>query len=123
MWGTEMAAINVDNLVADIKTATTQIINRDIATVKGFSERQLKAIGLQAALVAGGIASGQITEETREFFLDGIEKMIQNFIATLEGLVQVTVEKIWNATVGIIWNAINGAIAATGLVLPVPTKS
>ncbi|RJG13556.1 hypothetical protein D3879_10045 [Pseudomonas cavernicola] len=118
-----MAAIDIDQLVTDIKNAANKIINKDIATVKGFSERQLKAIGQHAALVAGGIVTGQITDETREFFLDGIENMTQNFLETLQGLFRLTVEKLWNAVVGVVWGAINGAIsAATGLVLPVPTK-
>ncbi|QHG64384.1 hypothetical protein [Pseudomonas putida] len=118
-----MAAINVEQLVTDIKGAVNAIIKKDIAVVKGFSERQLKAISVQTMLVASGIAAGEITAETREIFLDGIEHMTDNFLATLKGLLQVTVEKLWNAVVGVLWNAINGAIGmATGLVLPVPTK-
>lgn len=118
-----MAAINVEQLVTDIKNAATQIINKDISTVKGFSDRQIKAIGQQAALVAGGIITGEITDETREFFLESIEKMTQNFLDTLQGLFWLTVEKLWNAIVEVVWGTINGAIsAATGLILPVPTK-
>ncbi len=117
-----MTTINVDQLVNDIKAAASQIIETDIATVKGFSERQLKAIAQQTALVAGGIANGQISEDTREFFLDSIEKMTENFLETLQGLLWLTVEKIWNAVIGVIWKAINGAITATGLVLPVPVR-
>lgn len=115
-----MAAIDVNQLVSDIKTSATQILNKDISTVRGFSERQIKAIGQQAALVAAGIASGQITEETREFFLESLEKMTQNFLDTLQGLLLVTIEKLWNAVVGVIWTAISGA---TGIVLPVPTRA
>ncbi len=118
-----MAAIDVNQLVSDIKTAATQILNKDISTARGFSERQIKAMSQQAALVATGIASGQITEETREFFLESLERMTQNFLETLQGLLLVTVEKLWNAVVGVIWTAINGAIATTGIVLPVPTKA
>jgi hypothetical protein len=118
-----MAAIDVEQLVTDIKGAVNAIINKDIVAVKGFSDRQLKAIVVQAKLVAEGIATGEITEETREFFLDGIENMTDNFLATLKGLFQVTVEKLWNAVVGVVWGAINSAIGVTtGLVLPVPTK-
>ncbi len=63
-----------------------------------------------------GIASGQITEETREFFLDSIEDMVLNFAKTLRGLLMVTIEKVWNAVVGVIWKSIE---AATGLALPI----
>ncbi|NUT76827.1 hypothetical protein HNO86_17440 [Pseudomonas sp. C1C7] len=118
-----MAAIDVEQLVTDIKAAANLIINQDIATVKGFSERQLKAIGVQAKLVADGIVTGEITEETREFFLEGIENMTTNFLETLKGLFQITIEKLWNAVVSVVWSAINGAVGVTaGLVLPVPTK-
>jgi len=117
-----MAAIDVDQLVTDIKTVATQILNKDITTVNGFSERQITAIGQQAALVAGGIASGQITKETREFFSASLEKMVQNFLETLQGLLWLTIEKLWNAMVGVIWKTINGAIASTGIALPVPVK-
>lgn len=118
----KMAAIDVDQLVTDIKTVATQILNKDITTVNGFSERQIKAIGQQAALVAEGIASGQITKETREFFSASLEKMVQNFLETLQGLLWMTIEKLWNAMVGVIWKTINGAIASTGIALPVPVK-
>ena len=117
-----MAAIDVDQLVTDVKTVATQILNKDITTVNGFSERQLTAIGQQAALVAEGIASGQITKETREFFSASLEKMVQNFLETLQGLLWMTIEKLWNAMVGVIWKTINGAIASTGIALPVPVK-
>ena len=117
-----MSAINVDQLFSDIKTAAMPILNKDLATVTGFSQRQLMALGQQAALVAAGIASGQITEDTREFFVDNLQQMTQNFLDTLEGLFMLTVEKLWNAIVGVIWTTINGAIVATGIVLPVPTK-
>lgn len=117
-----MATINVDQLISDIRNATMPILNKDLAAVKGFSERQLKALAQQAAIVSEGIATGQITEETREFFLDSLEHMTQNFLDTLQGLFMLTIEKLWNAIVGVIWSAINGAIATTGIVLPVPTK-
>ncbi|MFX8624353.1 hypothetical protein ABTM07_19395, partial [Acinetobacter baumannii] len=81
-----MAAINVDQLVTDIRTATMPILNKDLTTVRGFSERQLKALAQQAALIAAGIASGQIPDDTREYFLQGLEHMTQSFLDTLEGL-------------------------------------
>ncbi len=118
-----MAAINVEQLVTDIKNTATSLINKDITTIKGFSDRQVKAIGQQASLVAGGIINGEITDETREFFLEGIEKMTQTFLETLQGLFWLTVEKLWNAIVEVIWGAINSVISsATGLVLPLPLK-
>lgn len=112
--------LDLDTLVADIKAAASGILKADVATFRGFSERQVKAIAQQAKLIAAGIATGQITEETRDFFLDSLEDMALNFAKTLRGLVLVTVEKVWNAVVGVLWKAIS---TATGIAIPVPTKS
>lgn len=105
-------AIDTAQLINDMKDAATGILNKDVTTLRGFSERQITAIAQQSELVALGIASGQITEETREFFLDSIEDMALNFAKTLRGLLMVTIEKVWNALVDVIWKAIE---AATGL--------
>ena len=113
-----MSTINVSDLVNDIKTAATQILEKDITSLRGFSERQVKAIAQQAELVATGIATGEITDETRDFFLDSLEDMALNFAKTLRGLLLVTIEKVWNAIVGVIWKAIS---SATGIALPTPS--
>ena len=112
-----MAAIDLDQLVSDMKTAASGILNADVSTFRGFSERQLKAIAQQAALVATGIATKQITDETEQFFLDSLEDMALSFAKTLRGLLMVTIEKVWNAVVGVLWNAIS---KAANVVLPVP---
>lgn len=108
-------SIDIDKLVGDMKAAASEVLNKDVTTLRGFSDRQIKAIAQQSALVAEGIASGQITEETREFFLDSLEDMALNFAKTLRGLLMVTIEKVWNAVVGVIWKAIE---SVTGLSLP-----
>ncbi|MBT0964203.1 hypothetical protein [Denitromonas iodatirespirans] len=112
-----MAAIDLDQLVSDMKVAASGILNADVSTFRGFSERQLKAIAQQATLVATGIATKQITEETEQFFLDSLEDMALSFAKTLRGLLMVTIEKIWSAVVGVLWNAIS---KAANVVLPVP---
>lgn len=108
-------SIDLDQLVSDIKSAASAVLMADVATFRGFSERQLMAIAQQTEFVATGIATGQITEETREFFLGSLEDMALSFAKTLRGLLMVTIEKVWNAIVGVIWNAIS---KATGIVLP-----
>ena len=110
-------AIDVNQLVSDMKDAATSVLNADVSTFRGFSERQLQAIAKQAEFVAAGIATGEITSETKDFFLDGLEDMTRSFAETLRGLIMVTIEKVWNAVVGVIWKAIS---TATGLSLAVP---
>jgi hypothetical protein len=100
-----------------MKDAASQVLDKDVSTLRGFSERQMKAIAQQAELIAIGIASGGITEETREFFLDSLEDMALNFAKTLRGLLMVTIEKVWNAIVGVLREVIG---TATGIALPGP---
>ncbi len=111
-------AIDVGQIVSDMEKAATGVLKSDITTLRGFSDRQIRAIAQQAALVEAGILSGQITDETRDFFLDSIEDMTQNFVRTLRGLSSIMMEKLWNAMVGVIWKAIS---TATGIKLPAPT--
>lgn len=107
--------VDLDGLIKDMKAAASSVLHRDVTSLRGFSERQVKAIAQQTQLVAMGISSGQITEETREFFLDSLEDMTLNFVKTLRGLMMVTIEKVWNAVIGVLWRSIE---AATGLALP-----
>lgn len=108
---------DANQLVLDMKAAASGVLNADVSIFRGFSDRQVEAIAKQSEFVAVGISTGQITPETKDFFLDSIEDMTLSFVKTLRGLIMVTVEKVWNAVVGVIWKAI---ASATGLVLPVP---
>ena len=110
-------AIDVNQLVRDITQAVSGVLNRDITTVGGFSERQVLALAQHAALIEAGILNGQITADTQGFFLDSLKEMTLNFIKTLRGLLSITIEKAWNAAVSVLWKAIE---TGTGIMLPLP---
>ena len=110
-------SINTAQLVIDMKAAASAQLNADVSAFRGFSERQLEAIAQQTEFVAIGIATKQISDATKDYFLDAIEDMSLNFVKTLRGLLLASVEKVWNAIVGVVWKALS---QATGLVLPVP---
>ena len=112
-------SINIEKLMNDIKDAASQVINQDVTVLRGFSERQLKALAKQAELIASGVVSGDIDEDLCDFFLDSLEDMALNFAKTLRGLLMVTIEKVWNAIVGVLWSAIS---AATGIDLATPSN-
>ena len=77
----------------------------------------MKAIAQQPAFVEAGILSGEITDGTRDFFLDSLENMALDFVNALRGLLMVTIEKVWNAIIGVICKVIK---TATGIALPMP---
>lgn len=97
---------DVPTLIAEIKDIATNVLQKDITTVRGFSQRQVEAIAKQTVLIQQGIASGEIDEELREFFLDGLEAMALNFVNTLKGILMVTLEKLWNAIVEFLYKAV-----------------
>jgi len=109
-------SIDVDSLLSDIKMTARDILTKDLSTFHGFAERQLLAIAQQTVLVETGIATGQITPDTQDFFLKTLKDITNNFVLALQGLALVTLEKLWNAIVDVLWKAIE---TGTGIVLPV----
>lgn len=97
---------DISSLIKDIKTATSEILNKDISKAKGFSKRQLKAIAIQAAYIKEGVAAGEIKPDLYDFFQKSLKDMIENFINTLKGIAVVILEKIRDAIIGILWKAI-----------------
>ena len=99
-------ADNVTNIINEIKDIASGILEKDISTVRGFSERQVEAIAKQTVIIQEGIVNGDIDEDLREFFLDGLEAMALNFVNTLKGILMVTLEKLWNALVNFLYKAV-----------------
>lgn len=108
---------DTDQLVEDIKGAVTGVLDKDVTTLRGFSERQLNAMAKQAAWIAEASLNGELDDDLRDFFLDNLEDMAKNFANTLRGLLAVTIEKIWNAVVTTLWKAIE---SAANITLPLP---
>ena len=112
-----MPGVNIQTLLVDIGVAASNVVNKDISTVQGFSQDQLQAIAQQSVLIAGGITDGSIGPATRDFFLQSLQEMVGSFANVLAGLAVIEVEKVLNAITGVIWGAIN---QATGLNLIPP---
>ena len=109
--------IDVDQLLANLKTVATGIIQQDVTTIEGYSERQLAAMAQQAKWIAAASLTGELSSDMRDFFLNTLKDSAVNFANTLKGLVVITVEKVWNALVGALWTAIGNAI---GIPLALP---
>jgi hypothetical protein len=111
------SSIDVDALLANLKTVATGIIQQDVTTIEGYSERQLASMAMQAKWIAAATVSGELSSDMRDFFLNTLKDSAINFANTLKGLVLVTIEKVWNALVAALWNAIGAAI---GALIPLP---
>lgn len=100
---------NITNIINEIKEVASNILEKDVATVRGFSERQVEAIAKQTLIIQKGVLNGEIDEDLKVFFFDGLEAMALNFVNTLKGILSVTIEKIWNAIVDTLWKVIGSA--------------
>lgn len=110
--------LDLGAVVDSVKTEVSGILGKDVATWRGFSERQLQALAKQAQLIAQGYASGDLDDDDVHFFLDGLEKMAENFARTLRGLLIITIEKVWNATMKVLLDAVKGALGSVGKAIP-----
>lgn len=99
-------AINVVQLTKDITNAASEALGQDVTTLRNFSERQVEFIALQTAFIERGIKMGEITEATRDYFLNSLEGMARNFVNTLGGMQSVVKEKVYNAVAKTIWNVL-----------------
>ncbi len=104
--------IDINQLVTDIKNALSENLNKDISTIRGFSNRQLNGIVHQTSLVANAIAGGNVSNSTRDFFLEQLVELARNFVNTLVGLLIATIERLWNALVDLLWKAISKVIGS-----------
>lgn len=112
-------SLDTAQLLLDLKNAASTSLQADVTTFQGFAQRQLQGIADQTKLVADGIVTGEITEATRDFFLQGIKDLTINFAKTLVGLAAVSIEKVWNAMVNVVWSTLS---KATGLALTPPVS-
>lgn len=111
-------ALNIEQLMLDITSAASTVVQQDVTQLRGFSQRQVKALAVQANLIAEGVLNGAIDDDLRDYFLDSLEDMALNFAKTLRGLLAVTLEKVWNSIVGVLWGSIS---KATGITLVTPS--
>ena len=86
-------SLDTAQLLLDLQNAASTSLQADVTTFQGFTQQQLQGIADQSKLVAEGILTGEITEATRDFFLQGLKDLTINFAKTLMGLATVSIEK------------------------------
>lgn len=97
------------------------LLDRQITLTVGFAEQQARSLAKQAAWIAEATVNGELVAEDRDWFLDNLKTMSENFVRTIVALTLLTIEQAWNAVVGTIWGAINNALdAAIGMIVPTP---
>ena len=99
-------AVNVIQLSADIQKVVSETLGEDVPLIRSFSARHVEAIAQHTAFIERGVQNGEITEATKDYFLDSLEDMTLNYVRTFRGLQAVTVEKMYNVIVTVIWKVL-----------------
>ncbi len=102
-------SLDTAQLLLDLQNAASTTLQADVSTYEGFAKRQLEGIAEQTKQLAAGILSGEVSEATRDFFLQDIKDLTKTFVKTLQGLALVTIEKVWNAMVNVLQSALTKA--------------
>jgi len=110
-------AIDIQALVGQIIQAVSAQLGKDVSTLEGFSRDQVEGLARQAQLIAAASASGHLSKDDLDFFLDNLKMLARNFADTLAALGVIAVEKAWNAAVTALWSAIG---KAAKIALPAP---
>ena len=109
--------IDVNAVVSAITKAATDQLGKDITTLQGFAQEQVRGLARQAQLIAGALASGHLSDAERDWFLNDLKRTAQDFANTLVGLAELEIEKVWNAVVNALWKGLG---TAAGAALPKP---
>ena len=96
------------------------LLHADVTTFVGFAERQASGLAKQAAWITEATIKGELNKSERQWFLDNLKMLSENFVRTLLALTILTIEKAWNAVVGVLWGAINSALKANGIPIEIP---
>lgn len=116
-----MTSLDPAILMDKVRSAASDILQRDVTELSGFSQSQLALLAQQAQAISdmqlAGVFDGN--DELRDHFTQQLETMSRNFVRVLRGIAAVTAEKLVNAIVATLWSAIG---SATGMVLPLPGR-
>jgi hypothetical protein len=110
---------NVDQLMKDMIGAVSGIANKDLSVVKGLWKSQVEKIAQQTVWFAEAdkMRMFKNNKPLRDHFLKGIDDVARLCAQTLQAIIVVTVEKIWNTLVDTVWTALGKAV---GFALPRP---
>lgn len=104
-----MADLDIGKLIADIEKAAADILKRDLKSIQGFSETQLRDIAAFSATLAAGLVTGEISERAHKFFVKALKEMTEDFVNVLRGLAVLAIEKLINAIIDVAVKAIETA--------------
>lgn len=109
-----MKPINSIDLALQLKEAASRFLNKKITVVSGYCKNKLETICQQSVLVSNCINTGLITDNNRPYFLSRIVTILQDFVRSLIGLLQNTIQKLLEILITTLWQSISNA---TGLPL------
>lgn len=113
-----MADLKLDDLINDMASSMSDILNKDVSILRGYSKAKATSIARFTRLIAEGYANGEIGEQELESELDELDGMVARFVRNIKGLKNTTIERLINAATTSLYGAIKTVAAGAGVTLP-----
>lgn len=112
------STIDVGNLVSDVTQAMTDILQKDVKLLSGYSQSKAQTIARFTKLIGEGYANGEIDEEQIKDELEELNMMVERYVRNLQALANTTIERLIKAVTSTLYGAISIAAGAAGVSLP-----
>lgn len=111
-----------DQLTAEIGLVVSQILETDLALVRGYSRAKAQAIARFTLVLGEGYAAGTISEAQLEREKDELERMVIRFVRNIQALATTTVERLISGVVGVLMTALRQVTGLPQLTTGAPTS-
>lgn len=110
-------AQTIDKLTADIGLVVSQILETDLALLKGYSVAKAQAISRFTLTLGEGYAAGTISDAQLAQEKEEIERMVIRFVRNIQALATTTIERLIAGVAGVLATALRQLTGLPNLTL------
>jgi hypothetical protein len=81
-------------LTAEIGLVVTNIVETDLALLRGYSQAKVRAIASFTLLLGEGYAVGSISDQQMGLEMEELERMVVRFVRNIQALATTTIERL-----------------------------
>ena len=101
-------AQNLDALTAEIGLVVTNILQTDLALLRGYSQAKARAIASFTLILGEGYAAGRIPEEQLSREMVELERMVTRFLRNIQALATTTIERLLRGVASLLMTTLTG---------------
>ena len=108
-------AQNLDALTAEIGLVVTNILQTDLALLRGYSQAKARAIASFTLILGEGYAAGRIPEEQLSREMVELERMVTRFLRNIQALATTTIERLLSGIGDLLLRTLTGLTGLSSL--------